>query len=191
MVIYWEQLPRYPPKNFHHFPPKKLCSPVRDCTYATQLGRRCSRKTWVTKTQGTPPFDPCRTPKMLPMGMGESLPSRHLPLESGGGAMNFTVLKRRKACFIPFKKKAEARMTGHLRIHGCSLQGKQGLHKQTSLKPCVLRGPWNPTSHSPKSIRPSSLLSLGEPNDSGVINHPTKRRASSPPTQKKTNEIYI
>lgn len=101
-------------------------------------------------------------------------------------AMNFTVhgfengppfiytqklsTKRRNACFIPLKKKAEARMTGHLRIYGFSLQGKQGLPKQTSLKPCVLRGQFfHPTSHSPKSIRPSSLLSLGEPNDSGVI----------------------
>ena len=44
-----------------------------------------------------------------------------------------------------------------------------------------------PTSHSPKSIRPSALLSLGK-NHTGVINHPTKE--GHHPPLKKTNEIW-
>jgi len=98
--------------------------------------------------------------------MGGTLPS-HVPLECGGHELHLMawyilcegasmVLKMA----LPFKhsktlhktpkrllhtktkkKEAEARMIGHLKINGCSLQGKQWLPKQTSLKPCVVRGP--------------------------------------------------
>lgn len=138
MVIYWEQLPRYPPKNFHHFPPQKTMQSCQ-CTCATQLGRRCSRKTWVTihmVSRRSMPF-----PKMLPWD-GNLYQPPCSPCSGGGHELHRSWLWKWPSLYIHAKtlhetperllhtfkqKKAEARMTGHLRIHGFSLQGKIGL----------------------------------------------------------------